>query len=437
MTTTRAAFSLSRNLRHLLVPPPSRFRAVDGFRALAVLWIIVMHCIWFQMPFITPAELARRLEAAPRWIIGGPYGVDVFFVISGFLIGCILMGEHQQRGAIDVGRFYLRRFLKLMPAYFVALGIYAATIGVNNDTIWANAIYVNNFLPGARQAMTWSWSLAIEEQFYFTFPFFLLLVFYRTPVRHRLPLLVAMLGFAVAVSGFVVWLAGVRAPIPWSLGVYDQQFLIWAERIYIKPYTRFGCLVCGVIAAHLHLTADVPGWFARNRRAAAAWFAVAIAAFAAVVVLPVHVEGPTWGAASSLTALTTYRYVLGVAVAYLLLYSLGAYGGPSSVLHAFLCWRPWYTVAQLAYSAYLLHPIVFVIVYGVLGTARVVALPLALFYVSLPLLSLLVAAVLYLAIERPFMNLRELPALRRTRAVQPTAISRHPASASISSSVVR
>ena len=431
------AFSLSRNVRHLTDPPHSRLRAVDGFRALAVLWIIVMHCIWFQMPFIPAGELSRRLEAAPRWVIGGPYGVDVFFVISGFLIASILMGEHQRRGTIDVGRFYVRRFLKLMPAYFAALAIYAVTIGINNDTIWANVIYVNNFLDGARQAMTWSWSLAIEEQFYFTFPCFLLFAFYLVPERRRLALLLTVLGVALVVNAAVVYAVGVRAPIPWSLGVYDRRFLDWAEAIYIKPYTRFGSLVCGIIAAHLYLTTDVGGWFVRRRRAALACFVLAAAVLVAVVALPIHVSGPEWGAAASLLALSIYRYALSAAVAYLLLYSLGAYGGASTVLHRFFCWRPWYTVAQLAYSAYLLHPIVFVMVYATLGPARVLATPIAIFCVFLPPLSLLAAAVLYLAIERPFMNLRDLRVFGGRDARQATAASSPATSTSISSSLVR
>ena len=89
MGTRGAAFSLTRNIGHLFRPPDARLHADDGLRALAVLWIILMHCIWFQMPFIPAAELARRLDDAPGWILAGPYGVDVFFVISGFLIGCI------------------------------------------------------------------------------------------------------------------------------------------------------------------------------------------------------------------------------------------------------------------------------------------------------------------------------------------------------------
>jgi peptidoglycan/LPS O-acetylase OafA/YrhL len=404
----RQAFSPGQNLRHLVTRPASRLTSIDGLRALAVLWIIAMHCVWFQAPFLPAEHFHDRLEGTPRWIIGGPFGVDVFFVISGFLIGTLLMGEHQRHGTIRVGRFYWRRFLKLMPAYVVALAVYCLTVRVNADMAWTNLLYINNFVPGERQAMVWSWSLAIEEQFYFTFPCFLLLVFYRLQARHRLGFLLLLFAVALAIRAVVIWRNDVYAPLPWSVGVGDPRFLDWAERLYIKPHTRFGCLLAGVIAAYLYLHRDVGRFFRERVRAARVLLAVSVLGFAAVVMAPAHSDVPAWPPAASFTFLTSYRYVLGAATAYILLYSLHPLDRPSGAIHALLSWRVWYAVAQLAYSAYLLHPIVMLGFFAAVPPVGRTELPSLCYYLVLPLLSFAAALVMYVLVERPFMNLRDL-----------------------------
>jgi peptidoglycan/LPS O-acetylase OafA/YrhL len=101
--------------------------------------------------------------------------VDVFFVISGFIISHILMREHKATGRLDLKHFYLRRAIRLFPAYYVALGLYGVLDPLPLKNVWANLLYVNNFLPIEQQFMGWAWSLAIEEQFYIVFPIALLL----------------------------------------------------------------------------------------------------------------------------------------------------------------------------------------------------------------------------------------------------------------------
>lgn len=405
--TVQEAFSVRRNIRFLLDPPDGgHFNSIDGLRALAVLWIIVMHCVWFQMPYLRPDEWTRRMNAVPRWIIGGPYGVDVFFVISGFLIGYILMKEHQRRGGIDIRRFYLRRFLKLMPAYFAALAIYCVAIGDNWQTAWANLIYINNFLPGPKQAMTWTWSLAIEEQFYFTFPCFLIFIFFRMK-RHRMSLLVGLLLGGVGIRAYLALRHNMWLPLAWSAGVTDARFLDWAEKMYIKPYARYGCLLTGVMGAYWYLFHDAARFFRTHRGRAAALFVFACAIFTAIVAAPIHVAGQRWPDGVGLLALATHRYILGAATSYILLFSLFPAPGLAAVFHRFLSWRIWYSVAQLAYSAYLLHPIVLLLLLGTLGRYHLLGIPMPVLYITGPTLAFAAAAPLYLFIERPFMNLRD------------------------------
>src|SRR2546430_2700946 len=145
---------------------------LDGIRALAVTAVVLYH-----------------LGA----LGGGFLGVDVFFVLSGYLITGLLLFEHQHTGRISLGAFYLRRARRLLPALYVLLAVVATLAvvvrpgdlaGLRHD-LWAAVGYATNwwliaegssyFGAGAHPSMlTHLWSLAVEEQFYLVWPLALL-----------------------------------------------------------------------------------------------------------------------------------------------------------------------------------------------------------------------------------------------------------------------
>ena len=152
-------------------------RGLDGIRALSVLAIIAFH-------------------SGLSWIPGGYYGVDAFFVLSGFLITTLLVGEWGTSGTIGLRRFWARRARRLLPALFflvAVIGIVMATLpGVfSTPHAFANALstlfYASNwyqihagvpYFSLSSQPSPWvhTWSLAIEEQFYLVWPLVLLVV---------------------------------------------------------------------------------------------------------------------------------------------------------------------------------------------------------------------------------------------------------------------
>jgi peptidoglycan/LPS O-acetylase OafA/YrhL len=139
--------------------------ALDGLRALAVLIVLAAHFGLY------------------RWVPGG-FGVTLFFFISGMLITRLLLAEKAATGRIAVGRFYLRRMLRLYPALLVAVAVGTlATVAAGGDLLWgkvfAALFYGINFygiVAGWSQGYTGFdplavlWSLAIEEQYYIVFP---------------------------------------------------------------------------------------------------------------------------------------------------------------------------------------------------------------------------------------------------------------------------
>jgi peptidoglycan/LPS O-acetylase OafA/YrhL len=401
-----AVFGPRETVRQLFVPPRSNLLPIDGLRALSIVWVMLWHVRWYRVAVMPSEPASAILEQAPRLIVAGHYGVDVFFVISGFLIGFMLMREQEARGAIDVGTFYARRFVRLMPAYFFCLAVYCLAGGPNRDMVWANVAYVNNFLPGGRQAMAWAWSLAIEEQFYLVFPAFLVLVFYRIE-RGRVALLFALLALAVLIRAWVAHQSGIHAPLPMTEAKQDQ-LLAFTDRLYTKPHTRYGALLCGVIAAALYRRGIAARFFERRPGVAALCLAPALGSIAIVALAPLHVSAPDWRPLASGVFLSMDHYAVAAGVAYLTLYSLCPAGVVGRAVRAFLSARAWYPIAQLSYSAYLLNPIVLEWFYRSAVARSLEAAPAAVFYIVGPALTLLAASPLYVFLEKPFMNLREV-----------------------------
>ena len=143
--------------------------ALDGIRGLGLVLVVATHALL--------AFGGQHKEALP----GGFIGLDAFFVLSGFLITSLLLGEQVRNGRISLRGFYRRRALRLLPALFLLLavhGFYAiATNLPMNKEITSNLVvlgYVTNWYRATGHVMALGmghlWSLAVEEQFYFVWP---------------------------------------------------------------------------------------------------------------------------------------------------------------------------------------------------------------------------------------------------------------------------
>lgn len=177
---------------------------LDGVRALAIIGVLFYH-----------ADLT--------WMKGGFLGVDVFFVLSGFLITTLILEEFDRSGRIDFAKFYLGRARRLLPALLLMLAVVAVAAAffyrdvasqVRADTI-ASLFYVNNWwyilndasyfeFIGRPPMLKHLWSLAVEEQFYLVWPaitFLLVGRFARRGVR------VTAIALALLSTAWMVWLS--------------------------------------------------------------------------------------------------------------------------------------------------------------------------------------------------------------------------------------
>ena len=196
--------------------------ALDGLRAVAIALVVADHC----------------------WVPGfegGYFGVDVFFVLSGFLITQLLVDEYDSQGQIDLGRFYLRRLLRLAPALALMLTAYL-TIGPiiwPHYPLWSHirdaalaGLYLSDYgraLWGYPIILQHTWSLSVEEHFYLVWPLAALLLARCAP-RWR------MAGL------FGIYLLSTT----WRISEYESSG--WVAT-YFRADTRLSGLICGALLA--------------------------------------------------------------------------------------------------------------------------------------------------------------------------------------------
>lgn len=337
--------------------------AFDGIRALAVLAVVAFHC---------------RVPGLP----GGFIGVDIFFVLSGYLITTILRREIEGSGTVRLAGFYALRALRLIPALLLLLAVYSVVgpaflpvdpivdmllVGLYlsdySIAFWRQPIYLGH-----------TWSLAVEEHFYLVWPLILLAA---ARLQQR-TLVVVLLGAFVAVT---LW--------RWF------DLVIWVDwyRTYYRFDTRASGLIlgCALAITPLKLTAS-----AANR------LGIASVAVLALLMATLQFRTP-W-------PLLFGGMLVEIAAAGLILSVAHGEGG---ALRRLLAWRPLVGVGVISYSIYLWH-------YPIVRVLRDSFDPWAQFWIAAPL-SIAIASLSYLAVERPVRawGRARLEARRRSASEKP------------------
>ena len=168
-----------------------RIPSLDGWRAISIMLVLIGHLMGTR-GFVSVSNPSSIGDL-------GHLGVTIFFVISGFLITSLLIAERERTGHVSLKAFYLRRVLRIFPAFyaFVALICVANALGwlrITGSDIAAAVTYTVNYYPDRSWPIGHLWSLSIEEQFYLLWPF----VFVRLRAKHALAIaLAAWLGAPV------------------------------------------------------------------------------------------------------------------------------------------------------------------------------------------------------------------------------------------------
>ncbi|HEX4981775.1 MAG TPA: acyltransferase family protein [Ilumatobacteraceae bacterium] len=241
--STRSGYAEPSNISRVPYLP-----GLDGMRALAVVAVMIYH-------------------ANSEWLPGGFLGVEVFFVISGYLITLLLIAEKERTGRVHLGHFWLRRARRLLPALFVMLFLLISyttifrsdALGKLRGDVLGGVFYVSNWYQiwvGAGYSSTGDfaplrhlWSLAVEEQFYLVWPL-VMVVLLRVGTRRVFDvakwLVVAALVITVALA--LLYRQGRVGECNVTPGAYwtiADRCISKADTLYLSTITRAGGLLFG------------------------------------------------------------------------------------------------------------------------------------------------------------------------------------------------
>jgi peptidoglycan/LPS O-acetylase OafA/YrhL len=168
---------------------------LDGWRAIAILTVMVFH----SRDALIRALGAPMVWLAPSMELWGPFGVDIFFAISGLLITSRLLAEEDLKGKISLRSFYIRRMFRILPPSLLYLGVLAVLGGLGvlafqADSWRAALLFYMNFTVNPWWYVGHFWSLAVEEHFYAFWPAVLLFV----PRTRRLAVAVGLCATVLA-----------------------------------------------------------------------------------------------------------------------------------------------------------------------------------------------------------------------------------------------
>ncbi|WP_083593708.1 acyltransferase [Aurantimonas sp. 22II-16-19i] len=370
----------------------TRMAGPDILRSLAILLVMLVH-----LP----------LNATPGILVGvreyGWLGVDIFFVLSGYLIGTQLFKEIARSGTFDFKSFYLRRAFRIFPAFFVVLALYALfPVLRDNPTmqpLWKFATFTVNlgFDPREGNAFSQAWTLAVEEQFYLVLPLLVLLLYKRVSTGWILAL-AGMLTLGGIVLRYAIWDVQIGTLV--AEGQFRPAFATFLRDVYYPTYTRLDGLLFGVVlAAARFFKPEFCRQYLPPRVTLPSGLAFVIAALICFVI-----RGPLAGQGifpvfqAQLGAVAGFPLVsIGIALLFCAMLDLEGILKRWSVPGAAL-------VAALSYSLYLTHKSVFHVMRLLVGEENLQG---GVGFAAYLVASFAVAAVLWFCVELTFLRLRD------------------------------
>ena len=354
---------------------PTHVPALDGIRGVAVMLVFISHFHWILSKKtgysqVTPWKFINRTFEA------GFLGVDIFFVLSGFLITSLLLKDHANKQPGMVGRFYKRRALRLLPALYALLivdffvaWLESARMDFQWRTTWRALLYLNNWnvvwnFRGSRKDLGHLWSLGIEEQFYIVWPAVVLLML-ALKLHHQIIITV----LSLAIAAIVVHRINL-----WNDDIY------WLF-IYIRTDTRVDSLLVGALFAYVYRHYRVPSQVLN-------W--AATLCFAGLMYIKYELD------ASPFIMKTGFTVIAVLAGIIILAASEGAW-----FANRVLISRPLTIIGKVSYGLYLWHLPVFLI----LGR-HVTSGPKPLRILAGIIVASVVTVISWFFIEKPFLNLK-------------------------------
>ncbi len=376
-----------------------RLPGLDVLRAIAILWVMLFHS-W----------LVGGLGENYAWIErNGWMGVDLFFVLSGYLIGSQLLKPLSRGEPLNFGDFYLRRAFRVLPTFLVVLAVYVLWPSLRESPglqpSWQFVTFTLNYLIDYvhNKAFSHAWSLCVEEHFYLVMPWLTRLLARKPSPSRFFVSCIVVLAAGMLIRGYV-WQTQLAPVQDADDGRFDLRFL---NDIYYPTHTRLDGLLAGVMLAAMR--AFRPQMWARCQRYANPATVVGLAVLVASILLFRDRTG-------FVPSVVGYP-LLSFGLALLVFAGADNHGWLGRLRIPGLGW-----IALTSYSLYLSHKLVFHAVQQALppSWASHGWLSFATYAVAV----FAVGAVLHYSVERPLLRLRErLGGLRKTAPATATALA--------------
>ena len=355
---------------------PAHIPALDGVRGVAVMLVFISHLHMILSPELTFREVTPW-KFINRTFEAGFMGVDIFFVLSGFLITSLLMKDRSTNQKNLFKRFYRRRALRLLPALYALL---IADFFVSRwenfpgdiqwRTTWHAVLFLNNWnivnnFGEAQNDLGHLWSLGIEEQFYLIWPLTIwLLAKLKIPSKMMIPLIL-FASLVVMVHRTSLWNDGTS----WII-------------LYIRTDTRLDSLLIGAMFAYVYRHFQVPSKILNS---------VATLSFLGLVYIKYVLDKSPFIFEMGWTIIALFAGFIILSVA----------EGVFFIQKVFT-WRPLTMIGKVSYGLYLWHMPIFVL-FGrhVTSGSRPLRLLIGIILASV------VTSLSWFFIEKPFLNLKD------------------------------
>lgn len=376
---------LLKNYAGSILKNTDRLPGLDLLRSIAIVWVMLFHS--FLVGGLGPnfAWLSRY----------GWMGVDLFFVLSGFLIGAQVLTPLAHGGRLSLKDFYLRRAFRILPAYWTVLLLYLLFPSFREaqglESWWKFFTFTLNLNIdyGAKAAFSHAWSLCVEEHFYLLFPL-LAVILLRRPATWKFISVCAALALAGIALRASIWIHDMAMDPGFSRNWF-------VEDIYYPTWNRLDGLLCGVFLATWK-TQRPQSWAHARRYADLSLLAGLI-----VVAFSFWLFRDRGGLLGNTIGWPVLSFGLG------LLVFAGA-GRDSLIGRSAIPLAGW--LAAISYSLYLVHKAMYHVVQAQWGT--ILADHGLLAFTVYGSTAIAAGAALHYAVERPFLRLRER-LLRRSR----------------------
>jgi peptidoglycan/LPS O-acetylase OafA/YrhL len=390
--------------------PAQNFAPLDGLRGLASCIVVFYHCALFTGLFDAAAPQAQRALWLSGLANGFWTGIDIFFVLSGFLIGRLLLRDLERDRRVHYPSFFVRRGFRIFPAYYLVLTaslllivpleipvfryLYLGDPQAVVEASWSNYLYLVNYVrPGHTPSpMSWAWSLCVEEHFYVLLPPILFLL-YRLRWRALRPWLLGLLVAGPFVGRALQYLA--------------DPSLELMQGFYYYSHNRFDEIFVGVLISYFFVTSreSLRAW--AERAGHGLW----IAGFACAAAVWVFGGLQRSGAFAVVFQFLLMAVGTGLVMVNCLFLD--------NAVTRFFAHPVWYPLARISYGTYLVHPFV---LFGFLALllrdaslAELGAWDVVGLYVLVMAVSSLVAGLMFVLLEAPMLR-RGIRISARSRA---------------------